>query len=174
MSPSSGARCKRLKQLASHLLFCVPSYRLKPQTLKTSRYSLKVDCLIFFFHFNQFSRIPQSRKKRNSLNTVSWIGSGAMMIKALPHHTHPPTFNPPFISTVFFVHLPIQMFIFLISKKSTPDRSVSFASKYKVKQVLMALRVLHTQAVFLHCSQWKRSMPMSQSRPNRSQVSASI
>lgn len=93
------------------------------------------------------------------------------MIKALPPS---PTFSPPFISTIFFVHLPSQTFVFLISKKSAPDRFVSFASKYKVKQVLMALRVLHTQAVFLHCSQWKRSMPMSQSRPNRSQVSASI
>ncbi|OBS75608.1 hypothetical protein A6R68_17940, partial [Neotoma lepida] len=54
-------------------------------------------------------------------------------------------------------------------RKKVGACSASFVSKYKVKQVWMAARVLHTRAVFLHCSQWKRSMPVSLSRPNRSQ-----
>lgn len=84
-----------------------------------------------------------------------------------------PSFSANAMHTILFI-------LQLEKRKEQRERekvrtcSASFVSKYKVKQVWMAARVLHTRAVFLHCSQWKRSMPVSLSRPNRSQVSALI
>lgn len=94
VSPSSGARCQRLKQLASQLFCCVPSSRLQPQPPANQQIFPQG----WLSDFNQFSRIsphpPQVEKREKSLK-YSQLNRKWSNDDQGSSPTHTPTLQPP-------------------------------------------------------------------------------